>query len=331
MPINRFRRRDFVILLGGLTAWRTAARAQPRTPPRIGFLSGQSAVTFAPLTAAFLKGLKDTGFVEGRNVAIEYRWAEGKFEQLPAMAADLVGRQVDVIVATGGEPSIFAARAATMQIPIVFTAGADPVRQGLVNSINRPAGNLTGMYFLASAVETKRLGILRELVPSASTIAVLWNPNGPGGTAQLNDIQEAARLVGQPIMVLNASSEPDIDASFSTIALQRIGALLITADPFFSNRLAYVQNLTERHAIPAIYALREFAMAGGLASYGASLSSAFHQVGIYAGKILTGEKAGDLPIMQPTKFELVINLRTAKALGLAVPNTLLALADETIE
>jgi putative tryptophan/tyrosine transport system substrate-binding protein len=325
------KRREFITLLGGAVAWPLAARAQQPAMPVIGFLSGQSAAPFAPLTAAFRQGLKEAGFVEGQNVAIEYRWAEGQFDRLPALAADLVGRQVTVVVATGGEPSVFAAKAATTRIPIVFTAGGDPVTQGLVANLNRPGGNLTGMFFLASALDSKRLGLLRELLPNAATIAVLWNPYSPGGAPQLKDIQEAARAIGQQIVILNASSEADIDAAFATIVQQRIGALLVAADPYFSNRRDYILALAARHAVPAIYYLREFTAFGGLMSYGASLSDAFRQVGTYTGRILKGEKPGDLPIMQPTKFELVINLKTARALGLDVPDKLFALADEVIE
>jgi putative ABC transport system substrate-binding protein len=254
---------------GAATAfWPLAARAQQPAMPVIGFLSGQSAAPFAPLTAAFRQGLKEADFVEGQNVAIEYRWAEGQFDRLPALAADLVGRQVTVVVATGGEPSVFAAKAATTRIPIVFTAGGDPVTQGLVASLNRPGGNLTGMFFLATALESKRLGLLRELVPNAATIAVLSNPNSPGGAPQLKDIQEAARAAGQQITILNASGEADIDTSFATIVQQRIGALLVAADPFFTNRRDYILALAARHAVPAIYYLREFVALGGLMSYG---------------------------------------------------------------
>jgi putative ABC transport system substrate-binding protein len=325
-------RREFISLLGGaVAAWPLAARAQQPAMPVIGFLSGQSAVPFAPLTNAFREGLKETGFAEGQNVAVEFRWADGQFDRLPSLAADLVARQVAVIVATGGEPSVFAAKAVTTSIPIVFTAGADPVKQGLVTTLNRPGGNLTGMFFLAGSVESKRLGILRELVPNAATVAVLWNPDSPGGASQLTDIQESAAKIGQQLLVLNANSEAEIDACFATIVQQQIGALLIAADPYFSNRLAYIVTLTRRHAVPAIYALREFATSGGLASYGASLSGAFRQVGVYTGRILRGEQPSNLPIMQPTKFDLVINLVTAKALRLAVPDKLLALADDVIE
>jgi putative ABC transport system substrate-binding protein len=254
---------------GAATAfWPLAARAQQPAMPVIGFLSGQSAAPFAPLTAAFRQGLKEADFVEGQNVAIEYRWAEGQFDRVPALAADLVGRQVTVVVATGGEPSVFAAKAATTRIPIVFTAGGDPVTQGLVASLNRPGGNLTGMFFLATALESKRLGLLRELVPNAATIAVLSNPNSPGGAPQLKDIQEAARAAGQQITILNASGEADIDTSFATIVQQRIGALLVAADPFFTNRRDYILALAARHAVPAIYYLREFVALGGLMSYG---------------------------------------------------------------
>jgi putative ABC transport system substrate-binding protein len=331
MQSDRIKRREFITLLGGVAALPLAALAQQPAMPAIGYLSGQSAGPFAPLTAAFHRGLKQAGFEEGRNVTIEYRWAEGQFDRLPALAADLVGRHVTVIVATGGEPSVFAAKTATAQIPIVFTAGADPVKQGLVANLNRPGGNLTGMFFLAASVESKRLEMLRVFAPNATSIGVLWNPGSPGGLLQLTDIQEAARTLGQKIVILNASSVAEIEAAFAVIVQQRIGALLVAADPFLSNRLEYVAALTVRHAVPAIYALREFPLAGGLMSYGASLAGAFRQVGAYTGKILNGEKPGDLPIMQPTQFELVINLRTAKVFSLTVPDRLLAVADEVIE
>jgi putative ABC transport system substrate-binding protein len=325
-------RRKLIVALVTAAAWPLAARGQQQTAvPVIGFLSSQSPAPFASLTAAFLQGLKEAGFVDGKNVAIEYRWAEGQFDRLPALAADLVAREVTVIVATGGEPSVFAAKAATNRIPIVFTAGGDPVRQGLVDSLNRPGGNLTGMFFLATAVESKRLGLLRELVPNAAKIAVLWNPNSPGGAPQLREIQDAAHAVGQELIVLGASSETEIDKSFAAIADHRIGALLVAADPLFTNRRDQILALAAHHALPAIYYLREFAAFGALMSYGASLPEAFRQVGTYTGRILNREKPGDLPIMQPTKFELIINLKTAKALGLSIPATLLAQADEVIE
>jgi len=329
---NDIGRRKLIVALVTAAAWPLAARGQKQTAvPVIGFLSSQSPAPFASLTAAFLQGLKEAGFVDGKNVAIEYRWAEGQFDRLPALAADLVAREVTVIVATGGEPSVFAAKAATNRIPIVFTAGGDPVRQGLVDSLNRPGGNLTGMFFLATAVESKRLGLLRELVPNAAKIAVLWNPNSPGGAPQLREIQDAAHAVGQELIVLGASSETEIDKSFAAIADHRIGALLVAADPLFTNRRDQILALAAHHALPAIYYLREFAAFGGLMSYGASLPEAFRQVGTYTGRILNREKPGDLPIMQPTKFELIINLKTAKALGLSIPATLLAQADEVIE
>jgi putative ABC transport system substrate-binding protein len=331
MAIN-IARRKFIAALGGATVpWPLTVRAQQAAMPVIGYLSSQSPAPFASLTSAFQQGLNESGFVEGKNVAIEYRWARGQFDRLPELAADLVAQQVTVIVATGGEPSIFAAKAATNRIPIVFAAGGDPVRQGLVASLSRPGGNLTGMFFLATDLESKRLGLLRELVPSAAAIAVLWNPNSPGGAPQLQEIQEAAHAFGQQIVILYASSETEIDKSFAAMAGSRVGGLLVAADPFFSNRRDQILTLAAQHSVPAIYYLREFTAFGGLISYGASLSEAFRQVGAYTGRILNGEKPADLPIMQPTKFEMVINLKTAKALGLNVPPTLIARADEVIE
>jgi putative ABC transport system substrate-binding protein len=326
------KRRAFITLLGGAaTGWPLAARAQQAAMPMIGFLSSQSPALFTPLTAAFGRGLKEVGFLEGNNVAVEYRWAEGNFDRLPALAADLVARHVAVIVATGGEASAFAAKRASVQIPIVFTAGEDPVRQGLVDNLNRPGGNLTGMFFLATAVESKRLGLLRELAPNISIIGVLFNPNSPSGAWRLRDIQDAAQAMGQQIAVLKAATEPEIDSSFAAMKRNGIGAVLIAADPFFTNRRDQILGLAASYEMPAIYYLREFTAFGGLASYGASLSEAFRQVGVYTGRILKGEKPGDLPIMQPTKFDFLINLKTAKALGLAIPDKLLALADEVIE
>ena len=297
--------------------------------PVIGFLNSGSANTFAHLANAFRQGLKEVGYIEGQNVTIEYRWAESRYDQLPALAADLVKRQVNVIAATGGEQSAVAAKAATTRIPIVFTAGGDPVKQGLVASLNHPGGNLTGMFFLTGAIESKRLGLLRELVPNTAIIGVLLNPNSPAVELQLRDIPDAARAIGQ--LILEANNDRDIDAAFATLVQRRIGALLVAGDPLFSNRRDQIVALAARNSIPTIYYFREFAAAGGLMSYGANLSDVFRQLGIYAGRILKGEKPSDLPVMQPTKFELVVNLKTASSLGLTVPPSLLALADEVIE
>jgi putative ABC transport system substrate-binding protein len=326
------RRREFISLLGGAAAvWPLAARAQQPAMPVIGFLNSGSANTFAHLANAFRQGLKEVGYIEGQNVTIEYRWAESRYDQLPALAADLVKRQVNVIAATGGEQSAIAAKAATTRIPIVFTAGGDPVKQGLVASLNHPGGNLTGMFFLTGAIESKRLGLLRELVPNAAIIGVLLNPNSPAVELQLRDIPDAARAIGQRIVILEANNDRDIDAAFATLVQRQIEALLVAGDPLFSNRRDQIVALAARNSIPTIYYFRDFDAAGGLMSYGANLSDVFRQLGIYTGRILKGEKPSDLPVMQPTKFELVVNLKTASSLGLTVPPSLLAIADEVIE
>jgi putative ABC transport system substrate-binding protein len=329
------KRREFIALVGGgallLAAKLKRARAQQAAIPVIGFLNSGSASTFAHLANAFRQGLKEVGYIEGQNVTIEYRWAESRYDQLPALAADLVKRRVNVIAATGGEQSAVAAKAATTSIPIVFTAGGDPVRQGLVTSLNHPGGNLTGMFFLTGAIESKRLGLLRELVPNTAIIGVLLNPNSPAVELQLRDIPDAARAIGQQIVILEANNDRDIDAAFAALVKRRIGALLVAGDPLFSNRRDQIVALAARDSIPTIYYFRDFAAAGGLMSYGANLSDVFRQLGIYTGRILKGEKPSDLPVMQPTKFELVVNLKTASSLGLTVPPSLLALADEVIE
>jgi putative ABC transport system substrate-binding protein len=324
-------RRKFLATLGGAAAaWPLAARAQQPTMPVIGFLSTRSSADSADHAAAFRRGLAASGYVEGQNVAVEYRWADGLSDRLPALAAELVSRKVAVIATVGGPTSGLAAKAATSAIPIVFIAN-DPVRIGLVASLNRPGGNATGVNVFLQEMEGKRLGLLREIVPTASLIAVLLNPRGADVDIQKRDIDEAARAVGQPIHVLNASNERDIHDAFEALARLKAGGLLVAANPFFNSRREQIVTLSVHYRIPAIYEVREFAVAGGLMSYGTSLPDAYRQVGIYAARILNGEKPADLPVMQATKFEFVINLKTAKALGLEVPPALSARADEVIE
>jgi putative ABC transport system substrate-binding protein len=322
-------------LIGGLAgaaiAFPLAARAQQPQLPLIGFLHSGSPGPFAHLVAAFREGLREAGYVEGQNVAIEFRWAEGHYDLLPEMAADLVRRQVAVIVSGGGLPVALAAKSMTRAIPIVFNGGGDPVGLGLVASLNRPGGNVTGVNVFAVALGAKRLGLLRDIVPNATLIAVLLNTNNPNTASQLTDIQEAARGLGQPIHFAKATTERDVDAAFASFADFRPDAMLVAADPFLYSRRNQIVRLAARQALPALYEQREFVLAGGLASYGTSLAYGYRQVGLYAGRILNGEKPADLPVVQSTKFELVINLRTAKALGLSVPSPLLSQADEVIE
>ena len=326
------RRREFIALLGGAAAaWPLVAHAQQRAIPVIGFLNSASPGPMTPFVAAFLQSLSEAGYVEGRNVTIDYRWAEGHYDRLPELAADLVGRQVAVIVATGGGIATAAAKAATATIPIVFSSGTDPVQAGFVASLNRPGGNVTGVHLFISGLDPKKLELLRELVPQASSMGVLFNPQNPDIQTRLTGVQQAARAVGQQIHIMYASSEAELDTGFAALAQGRVGALLVGSDPFFNSRRDQIVALAAHHTIPAIYEGRQYALAGGLISYGTNLADGYRQVGIYTGRVLKGESPADLPIVQPTKFELVINLNTAKALGLEVPPTLLARADEVIE
>ena len=324
------RRREFITLLGGAAAaWPLTARAQQLAVPVIGFLDGQS---FDPyLMTAFRQALKDVGYIEGRNVGIYFRSADGQTDRLVTLAGDIVGRRVAVIVTTGGGAAALAAYAATTTIPIVFVNGVDPVTSGLVMSLNRPGANATGVYIFQQVLEEKRLGLLRVLVPATALIAVLLNPTNSNFQTQLRGVQDASRALGQQVSILSASTERDIDKAFAIVTESRAGALLVGSDPFFNNERDQIVALAARHAIPAIYEGREFVMAGGLASYGTSLADAYRQAGIYAGRILRGEKPADLPIVQPTQFEFVINVKTAKTLGLDVPTALSASADEVIE
>jgi putative tryptophan/tyrosine transport system substrate-binding protein len=323
-------RRAFITLLGGgAAAWPLAARAQQPTTPVIGFLDGQSFDLH--LMTAFRQALKDAGYIEGRNVAIYFRSADGQTDRLVTLAGDIIGRRVAVIVTTGGGAAALAAYAATTTIPIVFVNGVDPVSSGLVVSLNRPGGNATGVYIFQQVLEGKRLGLLRELVPSAASIAVLLNPTNANFQTQLRGVQDAARDLGQQVSILSANTEREIDVAFATVAQSGARALLVGSDPFFSSERDQVIALASRYAIPAIYEGREFATAGGLASYGTSLADAYRQAALYAGRILKGEKPADLPIVQPTKFEFVINMKTAKTLGLDVSPGLAASADEIVE
>jgi ABC-type uncharacterized transport system substrate-binding protein len=327
------RRREFVSLFGGAAAWPLAANAQQQAMPVIRFLSGQSPESSAHLVAAFHRGLQDTGYAEGRNVTIEFRWAFGQSDRLPALAADLVGRRVAVIAAMagGGTAASLAAKAATTTIPIVFTSGTDPVRIGLVHSLSRPGGNVTGVTFFSAALGPKRLGLLRDLIRNSDLIAVLLNPTFPDAAREQREVEEAAHTIGQRITILHASDGKEIETVFETLVGMRAGGLLVCADPFFFAQREQFAALSARHTIPAIFEDRDFTLAGGLMSYGASFPDAVRQVGNYTGRILRGERPADLPVLQPTKFELVINLKTARALGLTVPGSLLALADEVIE
>jgi putative tryptophan/tyrosine transport system substrate-binding protein len=325
-------RREFITLLGGAAAWPLAARAQQPAMPVVGFLNPTSPDTNADRLRGFRQGLKDTGYVEGENVAIEYRWADNQLDRLPELAAELVRRRVAVIATTGGAPPALAAKAATTTIPVVFVVGEDPVKLGLVASLARPGGNATGINFFNVELTAKQLELLRELVPGATRVAVLVNPtNAANAETTLRDVGQSARAMGLQILVLNASTSREIEAAFATIVRERPDALFVGPDTFFLSRRVQLVHLATRHAVPASYGVRDYAQAGGLMSYGTSLTDAYHQVGVYTGRLLKGAKPADLPVVQPTKFELVINLQAARMLGLTVPDTVLARADEVIE
>ena len=326
------RRREFITLLGGAAAaWPVAARAQRPLMPVIGLLGTASAAEWTDLVAAFRQGLGQTGFFEGQNLRAEYLWADGQFDRLPALAAELVQHQVAAIVTTGSANSTRAAKAATATIPIVFVIGTDPVKLGLVASFNRPGGNMTGVSWLAAALGAKQLELVTDLLPNAPVIAMLVNPDNPVSEFELKEVQEVSRARGREIFGLRASNEREIDAAFATLIRQRVGVLLVSSDSLFFARRNQLVTLAARHAVPAIYPVREYAAAGGLMSYGTRLSDAYRQVGIYTGRILKGEKPGDLPIVQASKVELVVNLKTAKSLGITFPVTLLGRTDEAIE
>ena len=325
-------RRALITLLGGATAtWPLVVRGQQPAIPVIGLMSSRSVTDLVPLLEAFHRGLGEAGYFNGQNAKIEYRWANGRYERLPALAAELVGRQVAVIVTFGGSPAARAAKAATSTTPIVFSVGSDPVKLGLVASFNRPAGNATGVGLLTTELEAKRLGLMHELVPKAALVGVLINPTNPPSADQAREVQQAALSIDQRLQILYASTPQELDSAFAVLVRQRADGLLVGADPFFDTQRDRIVGFAAQQRLPALYQFREYAVAGGLMSYGVNITDGYHQVGAYAGRILKGEKPADLPVVQPTKFEFVINLQTAKALGLTVPSTLLARADEVIE
>jgi putative ABC transport system substrate-binding protein len=330
--VTDVRRREFITLLGGAAAaWPLAAGAQQPAMPVIGYIHPTSPAASANLLAAFHKGLMEAGYVENRNVAIEYRWAGGDYNRLPALSADLVRRQVAVVVTVGGNPVVLAAKAATTTIPIVFATGGDPVKDGIVASLNRPGGNITGVTQLTSELALKQLELLGELVPATEVIGLLANPTNPAAESRLRELQDTARALGRKIVVVNALSESDLHKAFATLVQMRAGAFLIVGDSILLGLRNQIVALAAHHALPAIYSRREFAVAGGLMSYGTNLSDAYRQAGAYAGRILQGAKPADLPVVQSTKVEFVINLKTAKALGLTIPLPLVGRADEVIE
>jgi putative ABC transport system substrate-binding protein len=326
------KRREFITLLGGAAAaWPLAARAQRPAMPVIGFLSSRSPGESASVVAAFRAGLRESGFVEGQNLVIAFRWADGRYDRLPELAADLVALRVAVLFAAGGPPSALAAKAATSTIPVVFSAVNDPVRLGVVASLSRPGGNVTGMSILTSEMVAKSAQLLKELVPAATAIAYLVNPSNPSAEIYSKEAATVASALGIRVHVLDASTEHDLDEAFASLGKLGAGGLVVPAEPFFDSQRDRIVALAARYAVPASYTFREYVVAGGLMSYGASLPDSYRRAGIYVGRVLKGEKPADLPVMQPTKFDLVLNLKTAKALGLTVPDRLLALADEVIE
>jgi putative tryptophan/tyrosine transport system substrate-binding protein len=325
------RRREFIKFISVVAAaWPFSVRAQQAAMPVIGFISARSPDDTGPVLQAFLKGLGEAGFFDGQNVTIEYRWARGEYGRLPALAAEFVQRRVNVLVATGGEPSAVAAKQATSAIPIVFVS-ADPVRAGVVESLNRPGGNTTGSYVATTEMEQKRLSLLHELTPGVPLIGALLNPNSPSAARQLSALEEAARTIGRRLVVANANNDDELNVAFALLLQQRIGALLVAADGYFDTRRDRIIAFASQNRLPAVYHFREYAFAGGLVSYGPSITDSYRQAGNYTGRILKGEKPADLPVLQPTKFDFVINLKTAKTLGLVVPFGLLNAADEVIE
>jgi putative ABC transport system substrate-binding protein len=332
MQFDQLKRREFVRLLGSAAvAWPLAARAQQPAMPVVGFLSARAHDESAHLTEAFRRGLAENGYTEGQTVAIEYRWADGQYDRLPALAAELVRRPVTVMAAGGGQPAALAAKAATTTIAVVAAFSADPVAAGLITSLSRPGGNVTGVSNLSASLEPKRLGLLREVARSATAVGVLLNPAFSPSVEQLKDIEAAARAIGQELHVLRAGTDHELETAFESIAQQHIPALLVAVDPFFNTRRAKLVALAARAAVPAVYGFRDYAVAGGLMSYGVDLSDVYRQLGVYTGRVLKGAKPADLPVLQPIKFELVINLKTAKALGVKISDNLLSLADEVIE
>jgi ABC-type uncharacterized transport system substrate-binding protein len=325
------RRREAIRVVGGAAAWPLAALGQQPAVPVIGFMSGRSSADSAYLVDAFRQGLRETGYLEGETISVEYRWADGDYDRLPGFASDLLGRNVLVLVAVGGDPSAVAAKQATSSVPIVFGMGGDPVKAGLVASFNRPGGNATGFTLLTNQMEPKRVGLLHELVPSVSLLGALINPSFPPAARQLEDIENATRSINQSLFVARAVNDAELEAAFASFVEQRVGAVLVAAAPFFDTRSTQIIALAAKHRLPAMYQFRQYAVAGGLISYGPSITDSYKQAGVYAGRILRGAKPGDLPVLQPTKFEMVINLKTANALGIAIPNTMQLLADEVVE